>query len=206
MDAIALSKSAGVHVTTVRYHLEALEGAGLVERHVERAGAPGRPRLLYTAGPDTDRLSGDRQLAGVLAGALAADPATGAAWAEGAGRRWADQLLPAGGAGAAPPAWDDATRRVGALFADVGFEPVLVDEPHLRRFELHACPFRELAAAHPDVVCTVHLGLLRGALSRLQVRQAPQASLRPFVGPELCVADVPRPSEEGEQRCLASAS
>jgi hypothetical protein len=43
------------------------------------------------------------------------------------------------------------------------------------------------------VVCTVHLGLLRGALRRFGVppRQARLAGLRPFVEPELCVADIP---------------
>jgi predicted ArsR family transcriptional regulator len=28
------------------------------------------------------------------------------------------------------------------------------------------CPFREIAEARPDVVCSIHLGLMRGALAR----------------------------------------
>jgi predicted ArsR family transcriptional regulator len=30
---------------------------------------------------------------------------------------------------------------------------------------VYRCPFREIAEARPDVVCSVHLGLMRGALS-----------------------------------------
>lgn len=185
IDAAALAASVGVHVTTVRFHLDVLEDAGLVQRRPERAGRPGRPRQLYRAVPAGD---GDRQLAEVLAGALAAEP-DAEDFAERAGRRWADSEVPAEGPGSST--WDEATGRVGQLFDRLGFAPVLVDQPDRRRWELHACPFRALAESHPQVVCTVHLGLMRGALERLHVDQAP--SLERFVTPDLCVAEVPRP-------------
>jgi len=42
------------------------------------------------------------------------------------------------------------------------------------------------------VVCSVHLGVLRGTLTRLGV--APEAAaLEPFVEPELCIAHLPLP-------------
>ncbi len=184
VDAAALAMSIGVHVTTVRFHLDVLEDAGLVQRRPERAGRPGRPRQLYRAIPAGD---GNRQLVEVLAGALAAEPGA-ADFAERAGRRWADHEV-AEGAGSST--WEEATGRLGQLFDRLGFAPVLVDQPDRRRWELHACPFRALAESHPQVVCTVHLGLMRGALERLHVDQTP--SLQPFVTPDLCVAEVPRP-------------
>jgi hypothetical protein len=49
-----------------------------------------------------------------------------------------------------------------------------------------------VAREHPQVVCAVHAGLLQGALSRLSVPDAQRAGIRPFVAPDLCIADLPR--------------
>ncbi len=48
-DAHALSRDLGLHVTTVRFHLERLAGAGLVRVEPSAGGRRGRPRLLYSA-------------------------------------------------------------------------------------------------------------------------------------------------------------
>lgn len=188
LDVGALAAAVGLHVTTARFHLEVLERAGLVRRVSDRSGRPGRPRQLYVA-VATDADEGYRQLAKALVGALAADLGTGPEWAEQAGRRWADGQVPAREAGS----WDEGTRHVDELFARLGFSPRLVDDTRQRHLELSACPFRDLARAHPEIVCSVHLGLLRGALTRLRVPAADRAALRPFVEPELCIADVPVP-------------
>ncbi len=197
LDVAALAAAVGLHVTTARFHLDVLERAGLVGRAAERAGRMGRPRQLYAvvAAPEADE--GYRQLADVLAGGLAADPDAGPRWAERAGRRWAKQQVPAGD----ELSWDEGTRQVGDLFDRLGFAPRLVDDATQRHLELDACPFRDLARAYPHIVCTVHLGLLRGALSRLRVPAAEQAGLRPFVEPELCIADVPIPPQREHERC-----
>jgi predicted ArsR family transcriptional regulator len=52
---------------------------------------------------------------------------------------------------------------------------------------LRHCPFGTLARDHGEVVCGVHLGLMRGVLRELD---APFDALRlePFVGPSLCLA------------------
>ena len=189
MDAASLAASVGMHVTTLRFHLDVLEDAGLVRRHAERSGRPGRPRQLYSA--VTARDDGNRQLAEVLTGALVADSETGVVRAEQAGRRWAESLHVASPVDVAPMSFEDATDQVGQLFEQLGFAPEIVTEADRRRIELHACPFRELASSAPQIVCTMHLGLLRGALSHLGVEQAEQATLSPFVAPELCVAAIP---------------
>lgn len=194
-DVSALATAVGLHVTTARFHLEVLERAGLVRRAAERGGRPGRPRQLYTATASTALSEGHRQLAEVLAGALSTDPNTGPGWAERVGRRWADDQAPV----AEKRPWDEATRLVGALFERLGFAPRIVDDHQQRHLELDACPFRDVARAHPEIVCSVHLGLLRGTLARMGVPAAEQAGLRPFVEPELCVADIsggPEPEEE----------
>ncbi len=52
---------------------------------------------------------------------------------------------------------------------------------------MRACPFLELARAHQDVICPIHLGLMRGALAELKARTR-ATQLEPFVQPDLCVA------------------
>lgn len=183
----ALAEAVGLHVTTARFHLEVLERAGLVSRAVERAGRPGRPRMVYAAVEPAEANPGHRRLAEALAAGLCADPDAGRKWAERAGRQWAEREVPA----STDLSWDEGTEQVGELFDQLGFAPRLVDDSHTRHIELDACPFRDLARAYPQVVCTVHAGLLRGALHQLQMPSA-TAELRPFVTDELCIADIPR--------------
>jgi len=191
LDAAQLAEAVGLHVTTARFHPKVLEQAGLVSRTGERAGRPGRPRQLYSAVAAREASEGHRLLAGVLAGILAANPGFGPPAAEMAGRRWAEDQMPAGTGLSA----DEGVRRVGELFDRLGFAPRLVEDGPVRHLELDACPFRDTARAFPQVVCSVHRGLLRGALSRLGLPTvAETAQLRPFVEPELCIADVALPS------------
>jgi predicted ArsR family transcriptional regulator len=192
LDVAALARAIGLHVTTTRFHLDVLERAGLVGRTVERRGRPGRPRQRYRVVAAAKASEGYRQLAGVLASALATDPDTGPRWAEQAGRRWATEQLPVDNA----VSWEDGVRQVEELFARLGFSPRVADGGQL---ELHACPFRDLARTYPHIVCTAHLGLLRGALDQLRLPAAEQAALRPFVEPDLCVAEVPLPPKPGNQ-------
>jgi len=198
LDVVALAAAVGLHVTTARFHLDVLERSGLVRRAVERVGRRGRPRQLYSAAVMPEVSAGYRQLAAVLVGGLTADLEHGPQRAELAGRRWAEEALPPGEG----LSWEEGTRRVDELFDRLGFAPRLVDDGQYRHLELDGCPFRDLARADPRIVCTVHLGLLRGALHQLRLPGAAQgAGLRPFVGPELCIADIPRPSSKKGQRC-----
>ncbi len=49
------------------------------------------------------------------------------------------------------------------------------------------CPFVELARRHQEVVCPIHLGLIRGALAELGATTS-ATKLEPFVRADLCVA------------------
>lgn len=188
MDVTALAAAVGLHVTTARFHLDVLQQAGLIRRTAGKAGKPGRPRQLYTVTAAAEPGEAYRQLAAALTDVLAADPDAGPQSAERAGRRWAQMEIPAEDA----LSWEEGTRRVAELFERMGFAPRLVDDSAERHLELDACPFRDLARAYPQIVCRAHLGLLRGSLDRLGVPSPEPAGLRPFVEPELCIADVPR--------------
>ena len=177
LDVRELAERTGLHPNTVRWHLAALAHAGLVASRPEGKGTPGRPHVVYRA---TAEAPGEpenyRLLAGLLASSLASSP-HGAADAEAIGEAWGAQVTEP----ADRP--DEAARAVVRMLADEGFRPVLAgDEIRMRR-----CPFHALALTHGEVVCRLHLGLLRGALGAsgagLEV-----SALEPFVEPDLCVA------------------
>jgi len=134
-------------------------------------------------------------LASMIAGVLP-DPA---ATAEQAGREWGSYLAEQ------PPPYQPPTaaRALGdltALLDDMGFDPEVADpETRLRtppRILLHECPFREVASRHPAVVCSLHLGVIRGALARMR---APLTAgrLEPFASPGLCLVHLTHLGEDG---------
>ncbi|HET8616417.1 MAG TPA: helix-turn-helix domain-containing protein [Actinomycetales bacterium] len=195
LDAAQVAAEVDRHVSTVRQHLEALARGGVVSRRVERRTIRGRPRVLYAATSRREPDDGDGLLAMMLASHLAHgdDPS---AQAEDAGRRWGLALTAASTARAADaPAPDQAsvvpdvvaTQRIIDLLGEVGFEPQARATRHGTEIDLHRCPFEQVARSHPEVACSVHLGLMRGALEALgsPVRAD---RLEPFVTPQLCRA------------------
>jgi predicted ArsR family transcriptional regulator len=73
------------------------------------------------------------------------------------------------------------------MFAELGFEPELDNDGSHRQILLHACPFHAVASKHPNVVCAMHLGLLKQTLADFD---APVEAIKldPFVTPHLCIA------------------
>jgi predicted ArsR family transcriptional regulator len=177
LEAAALADRTGLHPNTVRLHLATLEEAGLVQRETVRRGGRGRPAIRYLAVEPGDE-DGHRLLAAMLATALSTgDHTRPSPAAEGAGRRWGRHLA------AGPARTGEVREEVTGLFDRLGFAPAA----DRGRLVLHDCPYRDLARRHPDVVCGLHLGLLRGALEE---RGAPadDAWLEPFVTPTRCIA------------------
>lgn len=192
MDAHAVAAATGLHVTTARFHLDALIEAGLVVSRRQPPKGRGRPRTLYA--PSFGSQGGDgggdggggdpyRELAGVLAAHFDDTPAQRIRRARRAGHGWAARRLDATPAPSRAPA--DARRVVTGLFTEMGFDP----EPGPGgRVLLHGCPFRDAARTYPDVVCAAHQGLLAGLMARLDPA-APAPALEPFVGPHACAVD-----------------
>jgi predicted ArsR family transcriptional regulator len=193
LDAATLADRLGLHTNTVRAHLNVLEDAGLVEPGVEDRDRPGRPRLLYRAvEPDRDGAPptedpGYRFLAAVLASYLGASTKDAASEAEQAGRAWGGFAIDT------PPPFteltpDAALERLVLMLDELGFAPALDDaDPAAPRLVLRRCPFLEVAREHQEVVCAVHLGLMRGALAELGVGVQAE-DLIPWAEPEACVA------------------
>lgn len=183
----------GLHPNTVRAHLDLLVDHGHASRAAEQRATPGRPRLVYaaTGKPDEDEGRNYRLLAEILTRYLAAASPSPAAAAVEAGRAFGRGL--AGDGTARDETARDQTGRDETAAVDrlvelldaVGFAPE--PAPDGVSIRLHHCPFRELAEERQDLVCSVHLGLMQGALTELG---APVSATRllPFVEPELCVA------------------
>ncbi|TFC46392.1 ArsR family transcriptional regulator [Cryobacterium sp. TMT1-21] len=207
LDAAAVAGRVGLHVTTARFHLDQLENAGLIRRAVDRAGTRGRPRILFTAGPATREDGAQHDMSRVLAGALAEDDDRGRARATRAGERWssayADELRGTADEGVRPllrildrlgfdpdEATDAAASGPDAAAPDAAAPDAAAPTPAATApaapvIALHACPFRDDARRNTEVICSVHLGLVRGVARDLG-RDPDQIELRPFVGPELC--------------------
>ncbi|MFY2861725.1 helix-turn-helix transcriptional regulator [Mycobacterium sp. THU-M104] len=211
LDAQELAAGMGLHVTTVRFHLDALCDQGAVQRtRIGRAGV-GRPRIGYLA--VRDRMD-YRSLAEILALELGATADQRRRRAEAAGRRWAERIdidsvreTAAGQDGSDTVTSRDLTDRSAAIvsvFARMGFAPELTvaatrNARTGQTIRLNSCPVRDLARAHPEVGCALHRGLLQGLLAKPaagddptaeQPRRTSEAELEPFVEPDLCLARV----------------
>lgn len=178
----------GLHANTARFHLDALVEQGLAERATEDRDVPGRPRTLYTATVNAARTGrrSYRLLAEILTSYLAAHLERPADAALEAGEAWGRFLIER----PAPFRKRDAaaaTRQLMATLDDIGFAPEAVTAGREREIWLHHCPFREAAEEYGDVVCGVHLGLMRGMLAELGAPVEAER-LDPFVEPNLCVA------------------
>ena len=183
-----IAEETGLHSNTVRFHLDTLVGEGLAERSNEALGRPGRPRAMYNAA--APRTTADRRsyqlLAHMLTGLATetlehpaqAAAATGEAW----GRYLADTPSPAQHLTA-----EESISRLSRVLEDAGFDPGPVESDSAPVIPLRHCPFLELAEEHRDIVCSLHLGLMRGALQEVRAPLRVDR-LEPFVAPSLCTA------------------
>ncbi len=189
-----LARSCGQHPNTVREHLEALVASG----HVQRAPAPqpagrGRPARLYRVAEQTTAPAAAATLASVLAAQLAARPE---AQTEGiaAGRAWAASLRT--GSPEAnrndPPSAQDVSDDIAGALTGTGFAAERsAEDPSVLR--LTRCPLLDAAREHPDVVCSVHLGLVQGLLDDAGA-SGTRAQLLPFAASDACLLRLDPPS------------
>jgi predicted ArsR family transcriptional regulator len=202
-----VAQQMGLHPNTARFHLDALVEAGLAARETEERETPGRPRIGYRAvsdGPAGRRRY--RLLAEMLTSLIAGTvPEPGKA-AEEAGREWGAYLTEQ------PPPYqrltaEEAVAKLTALMEELGFAPQAEagDGGGQYRLCLRQCPFREVAQQHQNVICALHLGLMRGALARMRAPVAAER-LDPFVEPSLCVARLTARDDPGERSPAAAGA
>jgi predicted ArsR family transcriptional regulator len=194
MEVAELSAQIGLHPNTVRDHLKLLGEAGLVTRTTEERDRPGRPKMLYEAAPRQTRspgIEGYRFLAEVLAGYMKAHLEDASAAAEQAGKAWGRYMVDRPEPFARPDS-TEVVAQIVTLLAELGFAPEERGEDGRFVVRLHDCPFRDVARSHTDVVCSVHLGILRGMAEELGDSLSVD-DLEPFVEPSLCIARMSTP-------------
>ena len=179
LDTNQLAEHADLHPNTIRWHLGLLTDAGLVQATPGRRHGRGRPSIVH-------RLTGEgiargrdeyRLLATMLTDVVAAD-GNGEARSYEAGVRWGRHLRQA---------------EPDAGLADLLDQEGFAAEQHGDELEMRRCPFYALAEGSPQVICTLHQGIIDGALAEAGSEQTVER-LDPFVEPGLCIARLSRSS------------
>lgn len=180
--------SLGLHPNTTREHLDALCAAGLASRSRAQTGGRGRPPWAYRAAPEAAprELREYVGLVSALAEHVLRTSEHPSEDARHAGRTWGAGLLPRQ---QLPP-----RRRAAQTLHqldELGFSPTRPDAHGV--VALRTCPLLEVAAAYPEVVCAVHLGLIEGALSALgrPDDDLEPVELAPFSDPGSCRLQIP---------------
>jgi predicted ArsR family transcriptional regulator len=184
LDTNQLAERLDLHPNTIRWHLGRLADAGLVQATPGRRAGRGRPSVVH-------RLTGEgmargrdeyRLLATMLTDVVAAD-SNGEARAYEVGRRWGWHLRQA-----------EPDASIAQLLDREGFAA----EQRGDMIEMRRCPFYALAEGSPRVICTLHHGIIDGALAEAGSDQAVDR-LDPFVEPGLCIARLSRRSTAAER-------
>jgi predicted ArsR family transcriptional regulator len=149
----------GLHPNTVRPHLERMREVGLLQVVTDPRGSVGRPQHRYLLAADAPALGFEPPAFPALAQMLlrlAAAARLPAADAVDAGREHGAAL--AARHDRSVPCEDALVAELAAL----GFDPAEVREDDGTTIGFTHCPFRELAEANPELVCSLHRGLVEG--------------------------------------------
>jgi len=139
----------------IRQHLAKLVEAGLVVGRTVQSGARGRPRLVYEIAAGVESQWGVTGPYEWLSRLLADMIHSGETPIE-LGRRVGRELgAPSGSA-------ENTVVEMANAMARQGFSPEVRVRKNTADIVLHNCPFQSVALAHPDTVCTLHLGMAEG--------------------------------------------
>ena len=165
-SAAELAERLALHPNTVRPHLDRMREAGLVEVEPIHRGTVGRPQLRYSLAPGAPGLGFDPPAHTLLAGLLAAlceQLGADGLDASNLGRRWGTD------AGGRRQSGRGCLATLVAELDRLGFDPVESElggggESRRVRVDFLHCPFRELAEAYPELVCSLHRGIVEGVV------------------------------------------
>jgi predicted ArsR family transcriptional regulator len=155
----AIADALELHPNTVRPHLERMREVGLLEVRPAQADGVGRPQHLYSLAPDAPALGLEQPAYPVLARMLlqlAADAGLDGEAAVDAGRSQGEVF--AAGHDRSRPCLDGAVD----MLARLGFDPEEVAGGDAVTVAFTHCPFADLAESNPDLVCSLHRGMLEG--------------------------------------------
>ena len=179
-----IAESLGLHVNTVRPHLERMRDVGLLDVQSDNRGAVGRPQHRYSLAADAPSLGLEPPTFALIARMLLR--AAGLAGADAA-----DAVDAGREQGRADAARDVGRPCVAALVRELdrlGFDPTLAGDGEHTTIAFAHCPFRELAEANPNLVCGLHRGLVEGFIET--VGGGDMADFRTLVDRDPCQVDL----------------
>ncbi|MGH9276826.1 MAG: helix-turn-helix transcriptional regulator [Acidimicrobiales bacterium] len=168
-----IAESLGLHPNTVRPHLERMRDVGLLDVEIDNRGSVGRPQHRYSLAADAPSLGLEppafpllaRLLTRVAAQAgVEPDDAAGAAVDSG---RAIAAVHGVRATHAGRPPRSACIEALTAALAELGFDPAVATEGDLTTIAFTHCPYRELAEAHPELVCHLHRGLIEGFVEEI---------------------------------------
>jgi predicted ArsR family transcriptional regulator len=156
-----IAETLGLHVNTVRPHLDRMREAGLLDVTTGGRGDVGRPQHRFTLAPDAPSLGLEPPTIPVLARMVldmaerlqaSSTDAFVVGHAEGERRAIGYAKYPS----ALEALVDDLDR--------LGFDPVVAESDTTDNaiVAFANCPFASYAESHPDLVCSIHHGLVAG--------------------------------------------
>lgn len=158
-----IAETLELHPNTVRPHLERMRDVGLLAIETDPRGGVGRPQHRYSLSADAPSLGLEPPSFPLLARMLLRLAAATGAGAEEAADAGRDQ----GRADAADWLGADCLDAVAGELLELGFDPAVVVENDQATVAFTHCPFRELAETHPDVVCSLHRGMVEGLVDEV---------------------------------------
>jgi predicted ArsR family transcriptional regulator len=171
-----IAKLLDLHPNTVRPHLERLREVGLLEVESASQGSVGRPQHRYMLSADAPSLGLEppaypllADLLAQLAAALGAGDDDVAEVGRSWGRHEAESLGEADGELGDTGVSDDGpgVAALVAELAELGFDPTTECAESRTTVAFTRCPYRELAEAHPELVCCLHRGIVEGIVERM---------------------------------------
>ncbi len=156
-----VAESLALHPNTVRPHLERIRDVGLLEVRTETRTGVGRPQHLYSLATSAPSLGLEPPTFPLLARMLVRLAESAGASGEDAAEVGRDQGRADAGLHA------NAASCLEALVAQLdslGFDPAVdgSDDGETAVVAFAHCPFRDLAEAHPELVCSLHRGMVEG--------------------------------------------
>lgn len=191
LTALEISQELGIHVSTVREHVDALVSNGLVcSKRAPRYSGNGRPRLVYVALVPTSDAITQHFISMVRAGVeLHGGRDEKREFARAWGREWARLLVDEGGL----PSGDSLLGVVVQHMAELGFAPTV--EAGL--VELHHCPLLPADGVMPEVICQIHGGMIEELLSARGNGEI-DVEIVPFAGNGTCTVRLLQQEGAGE--------
>ena len=155
-----VAESLGLHVNTVRPHLERMRDVGLLDVQSENRGAVGRPQHRYSLAADAPSLGLEPPMFALLARMLLRAAGLAGAGADDAADAGREQGRFDAAGSVGRPCLNALVRELDRL----GFDPAVAGDGDVATIAFAHCPFRELAEANPNLVCSLHRGLVEGFL------------------------------------------